>query len=91
MMAGLSRNSRIRMVEHPQNRIPGGRLQRQLQCGETMQAMFGFRFEINREGVTAKLAGRKNLVMIQLHPHPVRNENNLAGGAIRAAGRISRR
>src|SRR5438477_1026277 len=65
-------------TEHPEHRIPGGSLERDLHRGEAVQAVFGFRFEEHREGITAALLSGEDLVAIQLSAHRARGQDDFA-------------
>ena len=72
-------------VEHPEHRIPGGRQERDLHRGEAVQAVFGFRFEEHREGITAALLSGEDRILVQLAAHPAYGQNDLAIRSVRPA------
>ena len=51
--------------------------------GEAVQAMFGFRFEVHREGITAALLSGEDLVAIQLAAQPAYGQNDLTSRTVR--------
>src|SRR5438552_139790 len=64
-------------VQHPEHRIPGKSQQRDLNRGEAMQAVFGFRFEEHREGITAPLLSGEDFISIQILAELADGQNNL--------------